>query len=246
MAGIVVIDYHKGNLSSVARGVVSAGGTARVSDEPQRIRQASGLVLPGVGSFEAAMRYMTASGQAEAILEALAKGVPFLGICLGLQVLFTKGSELAVPHADVSCEDGRKAFPTPADSSDMSCESAHEARWVDGLGVFSGTADKLHAGRLKVPHVGWDQLDFTHHAQRCPLLVGVANGSTMYFTHSYAVSDAAADIVVARTHYTTSFASVLWSDNIFGCQFHPEKSSGAGLRVLSNFVRIVEHAGVST
>ncbi len=214
MSKIVVIDYHKGNLSSVARGIAMAQGSCVVSDAPQSIQEASGLVLPGVGSFEDAMSYMNASGQADAIRDAIAKGVPFLGICLGLQVLFSCGTETSDPHAQQAT--------------------------VAGLGVFDGIADKLVSRRLKVPHVGWDQLDFTQKATSCPLLCGIPNGSTMYFTHSYAVSQAPDEIVVARTHYTSSFASVVWSDHVYGCQFHPEKSSSAGLKLLSNFVDIVK------
>ena len=206
---IVVVDYHKGNLSSVERGLTEVGGTALVSDDPQAIRAASAVVLPGVGSFGDAAAYLRESGQGEAILEAIGRGVPFLGICLGLQLLFERGSETG------------------------------DGSWAEGLGVLAGSATRLESSRLKVPHVGWDQLDLTDHGRACPLLVGVAEGAHVYFTHSYALAD---DVdpafVAARTHYARSFASAVWRDRVFGVQFHPEKSSAVGRGILANFVRL--------
>ena len=206
---IVVVDYHKGNLSSVERGLTEVGGTALVSDDPQAILAASAVVLPGVGSFGDAAAYLRESGQGEAILEAIGRGVPFLGICLGLQLLFERGSETG------------------------------DGSWAEGLGVLAGSATRLESSRLKVPHVGWDQLDLTDHGRACPLLAGVAEGAHVYFTHSYALAD---DVdpafVAARTHYARSFASVVWRDRVFGVQFHPEKSSAVGRGILANFVRL--------
>lgn len=214
MREIAIVDYHKGNLSSVRRGIEAAGGVARVTDDPELVARAEGIVMPGVGSFENAMRYMRTSGQAEAILEAIGRGVPFLGICLGIQVLFERGSEVDEPGP--------------------------ELQWVEGLGVFRGSSERLESSRLKVPHVGWDQIDVTPRGRECPLLAGVAEGCTMYFTHSYAVdATEEPDIIAARTHYARSFASVVWRDNVYGVQFHPEKSSGSGLTILRNFVQIV-------
>ena len=206
---IVVVDYHKGNLSSVERGLVEAGGEARVSDDASAIREASGVVLPGVGSFGDAMAFLRESGEAEAVLDAVGRGVPFLGICLGLQLLFERGDET---------DDGS---------------------WAEGLGVMSGSATRLESTRLKVPHVGWDQLDLTDHGRACPLLAGVAEGAHVYFTHSYALSDDVdSAFVAARTHYARSFASAVWRDHVFGVQFHPEKSSAVGRGILANFVRL--------
>lgn len=209
MAGIVVVDYHKGNLRSVERGLAEAGGSVRVSDEPAVIRAASAVVLPGVGSFGDAMGYLRESGEGEAVLDAIGRGVPFLGICVGLQVLFERGSET---------DDGS---------------------WAEGLGVLAGSVTRLESSRLKVPHVGWDQLDLTPHGRACPVLAGVAEGAHVYFTHSYALDDDVDDAVVAaRTHYVRSFASAAWKDNVFGLQFHPEKSSAVGGAILANFVRL--------
>lgn len=216
MASIVVIDYHKGNLSSVERGLVAAGGSVLVSDDPAVISRAAAVVVPGVGSFEDAMTFMRSSGEADALIEAVGRGVPFLGICLGLHLLFERGDERSADHA-------------PADV------------WVGGLGILEGSCTRLESTRLKVPHVGWDQIDVTPHGEACPLLDGVDDGCNLYFTHSYAVADDVdPTVVAARTHYCRSFASVVWRDNVYGCQFHPEKSSGNGLTILRNFVRIAQ------
>lgn len=218
-AEIVVVDYHKGNLSSVARSLRDAGGNATISDDPARIAGAAAVVVPGVGAFEDAMDYLRESGEAEAILSSAGRGVPFLGICLGLHLLFERGDERTAPHG-------------PDDV------------WVPGLGILKGSVTRLSSARLKVPHVGWDQIHLTELGRRCPLFEGVAEGANVYFTHSYAVADDVDPAIVAtRTHYTRSFASAVWSQNVFGVQFHPEKSSGTGLVMLRNFVRIVEEGG---
>lgn len=212
---IVVVDYHKGNLSSVERGLVAAGAAAHVSDKAAHVAMADAIVLPGVGSFEDAMGFMRESGQADAIVCAVRSGVPFLGICLGMQLLFDRGDERTVAHG----------------ADDV---------WADGLGVLSGSCTRLVSSRLKVPHVGWDQLDITPRGEVCPLLAGVPQGCNMYFTHSYAVDDdVEPSIVTSYTHYARSFASGVWVNNVYGVQFHPEKSSGAGMRVLRNFVSVV-------
>ena len=207
---IVVVDYHKGNISSVVRGLAEAGGTAAVSDVPDEIRAASGVVLPGVGSFGDAMGYLRESGEADAVLDAIGRGVPFLGICLGLQLLFERGSET---------DDGS---------------------WAEGLGVLPGSATRLESDRLKVPHVGWDQLHLTERGRACPLFSAVPEGANVYsspsFVRAYDVPD---EVVAARTHYVRSFASAVWRDNVFGVQFHPEKSSAVGLAMLRGFVAVV-------
>ena len=212
MRRIVVVDYHKGNLLSVVRSLGDAGGEALISDDPATIAAADAVVLPGVGAFADAMEYIRTSGEDEAMLAAVRRGVPFLGICLGQQLLFERGDE-GVP----------------------------EGEWCAGLGILRGSATRLVSSRLKVPHVGWDQIHLTDHGRACPMLAGVTEGANVYFTHSYALADDVDDEVVAtRTHYVRSFASTVWRDNVFGMQYHPEKSSGEGLAMLRNFVGIVE------
>jgi glutamine amidotransferase len=207
---IAVVDYHKGNLLSVVRSLGDVGASARATDKPADILAADAVVVPGVGAFEDAMGYLDESGEATAILEAAKNGVPFLGICLGLHVLFERGEERS---------DGQAG------------------EWVKGLGILQGSVTRLKSGRLKVPHVGWDQLHLTPHGRECALYEGVAEGSNVYFTHSYALADDVdADVVTTRSHYTRSFASGIWAGNVYGVQFHPEKSSSTGLAILRNFV----------
>ena len=240
MSAIVVIDYHKGNLSSVRRGLMRAGwDDVVISDDPAAIRDAAGLVLPGVGSFYDAIEFMRESGQDDAVLEAIGRGVPFLGICLGLQLLCERGDEGVPAEADAPAETA--GVPASADVPDAS-----GGPWTPGLGVLAGSVTRLESARLKVPHVGWDQLHVTEEGRDCPLLAGVPEGANVYFTHSYAVSDDAdASQVAARTHYVRSFPCVAWRGNVFGCQFHPEKSSATGLMILRNFVSIVKGTNVA-
>ncbi len=237
---IVVVDYHKGNLSSVVRGLNRAGAQAKASDSPDEIRAADAVVLPGVGSFYDAIAFMQQSGEAAAVLDAIAAGKPFLGICLGLQLLFERGDE-GVPESAqaAAAENAMGAGLTPATAFE-----ADGKRWVRGLGVLPGTCSRLKSSRLKVPHVGWDQVHLTPAGRACPLLDGFPEGANMYFTHSYAVADDAEEAcIAAHTHYTRSFPCVVARGNVFGCQFHPEKSSARGLDILKNFVAVAAGAG---
>ena len=214
---VVVVDYHKGNLSSVVRGLDRAGAEACASDDPKAMASADALVIPGVGAFYDAITFMREHGEERAILDAAAAGKPVLGICLGLQLFFGRGDE-GVPT--VSTE-----------------------RWCKGLGIMKGSCMRLESTRLKVPHVGWDQVHLTPAGATDPLLAGFAEGANMYFTHSYAVADDAdAGDVLARTHYTRSFPCIVRHGNVWGCQFHPEKSSGQGQQILENFVQIAKEA----
>ncbi len=234
---IAVVDYHKGNLSSVARGLARAGAEAVVSDDPAVIRSADGIVLPGVGAFYDAIEFMHESGQDRAVIDAVAggAGTPFLGICLGMQLLFERGDENVPADAPL-------AHPADARGAGLEPGEVFEAdgtRWARGLGVLPGSCAVLPSRRLKVPHVGWDQLHKTPSGLACPLLEGVAEGANVYFTHSFALcDDADPSDVAARTFYAREFASVVRRGNVFGCQFHPEKSSAHGFEIMRNFVRI--------
>lgn len=233
MTRIVVVDYHKGNLKSVERALVDAGAEVAISDDPSSLNATDGIVIPGVGSFFDAMEFMETSGQAECLRTLLSQGVPCLGICLGMQLFFSRGNEGINGRVfDAACMQTSKT-------------SDAEPNWVAGLGLISGSCVRLESDTLKVPHVGWDHIDLSPVAQDCPLLAGVADHSTLYFTHSYACADDIdASCIVATTDYTRVFASIIWKDNLYGCQFHPEKSSSSGARIVENFVRIVR-AGVS-
>ena len=253
---IAVVDYHKGNLSSVVRGLARAGAAAYATDNPDEIRSAEGLVLPGVGSFYDAIAYMSESGQDCAVMDAVANGAPFLGICLGQQLLFERGDEgvpVAGDNADAAAGAAAAAVPSSDDpgwrGDGLAPGTVFEAagrRWVRGLGLIAGSCTRLDGSRLKVPHVGWDQIHLVGagaSGSACPLFDDVAEGANVYFTHSYAADqDADPAAVAARTHYTRSFASASWKGRVFGCQFHPEKSSAHGLQVLRNFASIVAAA----
>lgn len=234
---IVVVDYHKGNLSSVVRGLTRAGAHAFASDDPDAIASADGIVLPGVGSFYDAISYMAEHGQDRAVIEAThgGKGTPFLGICLGLQLLFERGDEGVPADAPTVPAPGPRGTGLDAGS----IFEADGTRWVRGLAVLPGSCTRLESARLKVPHVGWDQVHLTEHRRPCPLLEGFAEGSNVYFTHSYALgADVDEDDVAGVTHYARNFASVAARGSVFGCQFHPEKSSAHGHTILRNFVRL--------
>lgn len=212
MGHTVVIDYRKGNLRSVERALVDAGLDARISGEAAAIRDASALVLPGVGSFADAMAELEGTGQADALLERLEAGLPFLGICLGMQLLFERGSE-----------------------------GAEEGFWTEGLGLLKGSCTRLESEVLKVPHVGWDQVELTDHGRSCPALAKLSDGANFYFTHSFACADDVDEAAVCGiTDYTRRFASIVWQDNLLGCQFHPEKSSRAGAAILEGFAAMAK------
>ena len=205
MGRTVVIDYRKGNLRSVERALIDAGLDACISDEASAIESASAVVMPGVGSFADAMDFLESSGQADVLRRRLREGLPYLGICLGLQLLFERGDE------------GSEG-------------------WRDGLGVLEGSCMRLESDVLKVPHVGWNQVELTPAAEGCPALAGVRDGTNFYFTHSYAVADDAdPSVICGVTDYTRRFPALVCQGSILGCQFHPEKSSKAGAALLEGF-----------
>lgn len=217
---IAVVDYHKGNLKSVERGLIVVGGDARITDDPAVIAAADAIVLPGVGAFADAAETMCELGQMSVIRDAIQRGVPFLGICLGMHLMFEEGEEGEV----VTAEDEDPIRPK-------------------GLAVLPGVVAHLpRAGEegkaYKIPHVGWNSIEYDHLGQAAsPLFEGIPQGEYFYFTHSYAVPATPASI--AETTHSITFPSVVqYEDHAFGVQFHPEKSSDAGAQMLRNFVRI--------
>ena len=215
---IAVIDYHKGNLKSVERGLIGVGADARITDNVDEIARAEALVLPGVGAFADAAGSMRALGQMELVRERVLAGVPFLGICLGMHLMFAAGTE----HAE--------GAPTP------------------GLGLIDGVVDALPrtdaAGRAyKIPHVGWNSVDYAPSAGEAPdggpLFAGIPDGEYFYFTHSFAVPDS--PVTIATSAHSIAFPCAVQIKELpacFGVQFHPEKSSDAGAALLRNFVAI--------
>ncbi len=276
---IVVVDYQKGNIRSVARGLEAAGAQVVVSQDADAIARADAIVLPGVGAFADAMQTITELGQDDAMREAVGRGVPFLGICLGLHLMFAAGDEHAEGNA-----------PTP------------------GLGLIPGIVRHMprtgtEGTPYKIPHVGWNTvclleggsggvgrsdgaatgesegaaiggsegvhqassaragmssghserartaerldafaptLTSPHESAACPLFDGIGSGEHFYFTHSYIAPES--DATIATTTHSVTFPCAVQQGAAFGVQFHPEKSSDAGQRLLANFVRFARKA----
>ncbi len=232
---IAVVDYCKGNLKSVERGLRAVGGDAFITDNPEDIARAEAVVLPGVGAFADASQTMIKTGQMRAIRATIEAGKPFLGICLGEHLLFEKGTEGA---SHVRTEAGAV---TGAGTEGTQNEGAQATS--EGLGLLKGTVEKMPEfdeaqRRYKIPHVGWNSIEFDT-SLACPLLAGIEPGEHFYFTHSYIAPQTSATI--ATTTHSITFPSVVRvNDVVYGVQFHPEKSSDAGAQVLKNFLAIVE------
>ena len=200
---IAIIDYQMGNLCSVQKGFERVGHVATITSDPAVLASADKVVLPGVGAFGDAMAELKRRDLVGPIRQAIDSGKPFLGICLGLQLLF-----------DIGHEGGR-----------------HE-----GLGVLRGEVVRFNLPHeLKVPHMGWNELVIR---RRPPILTGLAEGTHVYFVHSYFVAPADASVVATETDYGGRFCSSIWRDNIFATQFHPEKSQSDGLAILRNFAEL--------
>ncbi len=197
---IAVIDYGMGNLRSVQKALESVGAKTVVTQSAKEIKQADKIVLPGVGAIEQAMQRLSSLNLVEVIKETIRQNKPFLGICLGLQLLFSES------------EEGGK---------------------VEGLGIIPGNVKKLKG--LKVPHIGWNQIRRT--SKECLLFKGIPEEAFFYFCHSYYVEPQDKKIVSLNTEYGLNFCSGICKENIFGVQFHPEKSQVFGLKILENFVK---------
>ena len=204
MRPLAIVDYGMGNLRSVQKALERVGQAAEVTGDAERIATAPAVVLPGVGAFGACMQNLTRLGLVEPVRAAIAAGRPFLGICLGMQLLFDESEEFGP---------------------------------VRGLGVLPGRVVRfLPDPALKVPHMGWNQLRV---ARRVPQLAGIESGTSVYFVHSYYPVPADPAVIATTTTYGPEFASSVAHENVFACQFHPEKSQRVGLRLLENFVASV-------
>ena len=220
---IAIIDYGMGNLRSVQKAFETVGHRAIVTRDPRAIADANRVVLPGVGAFADCMANLEQYGLVEPIRKTIESGKPFLGICLGLQLLFTESEEFGV-HKGLGVLPGRvKKFPRGP---------APDRVPVPGLRKGQAPAEPEPVPRLKVPHMGWNGVAVQRAA---PPLKGVASGEHFYFVHSYYVEPEDRSVVATVTDYGVPFVSSVWRDNIFACQFHPEKSQAAGLRIVKNF-----------
>lgn len=198
---IAIIDYDAGNLGSVEKALLSLGERPVVTRDRETILGADRVILPGVGAFGDAMARLGQYGLVNVIRETVARGVPFLGICLGQQLLF---------------------------------QGSGESEGVEGLGILPGRILKIPpAPGLKIPHMGWNSLDIKPGSK---LFKGIENGAYVYFVHSYYLKAEDSSIVAASTEYSTHIHAAVERDNVFACQFHPEKSGGTGLRILNNFI----------
>ena len=201
---IAVIDYDAGNIKSVEKALDFLGQEADVTGEKEKILAADHVILPGVGAFADAMENLRSRGLDQVIYEVIRRGTPFLGICLGLQLLF---------------------------------ERSDEAPGAEGLGVLKGEILRIpESDGLKIPHMGWNSLHLQNNGR---LFRGVEENAYVYFVHSYYLKAADESIVKASTEYGTHIHASVEKDNVFACQFHPEKSSDVGLKILKNFIETV-------
>lgn len=200
---IAIIDYDAGNLKSVEKALLSLGEEALITRERHELLRADKVILPGVGNFGDAMEKLNTYGLDEVIKEIVGKGIPFLGICLGLQLLF---------------------------------EESEEAPGVLGLGILKGKILRIpEEPGLKIPHIGWNSLKLQNEGR---LFHDFEEEPYVYFVHSYYLKAEDESIVKAVTEYGTRIHASVEQGNVFACQFHPEKSSGTGLRILKNFASI--------
>lgn len=202
---IAIIDYGMGNLRSVQKGFEKVGFEAVVTSDPRVVLEAAKVVLPGVGAFRDCMRNLEQGGFVEPILKVIRDGRPFLGICLGLQLLFTESEEFGL-HKGLDIIPGRVV------------------RFPEGMSI--------NGEKLAVPHMGWNQISFTG---RSPVFAGIDEGTNVYFVHSYYVKPDDVAVVAATTSYGIDFCSAICRDNVVATQFHPEKSQEKGLQILKNF-----------
>ena len=200
---IAIIDYDAGNLRSVEKALLSLGETPVITRDRNTILGADKVILPGVGSFGDAMGRLSQYGLVDVIHETVDQGTPFLGICLGLQLLF-------------ACSE--------------------ESEGVEGLGILPGKILKIpDCPGLKIPHMGWNSLEIKPGAK---LFEGIGNGAYVYFVHSYYLKAEDESIVAASAEYSTHIHASVERDNVYACQFHPEKSGEVGLAILKNFIRL--------
>ena len=200
---VAIIDYDAGNIKSVQKAIEYLGEDVIITRDPEVILNASRVILPGVGAFGDAMEKLHKYNLVDVIKEVVKREIPFLGICLGLQLLFERSDEIP---------------------------------GVQGLGILKGEIKRIpDNGELKIPHIGWNSLSFPNKGR---LYDGISEESYVYFVHSYYLDAEDKNIVVATTEYGTTIHASVEQGNVFACQFHPEKSSSVGLKIIDNFLKI--------
>jgi glutamine amidotransferase len=206
---IAILDYGMGNLRSVEKALEHVGAAAAITNDAGEVRAADGVILPGVGAFPRAIERIRQLGLDELIAERRDAGVPILGICLGLQLLFDSTTELG---------------------------------GAAGLGLLAGEVTEIEAAGLKVPHIGWERMRWERESR---LAEGIPSDTPFYFVHSFAARPRAEDLLGSIV-YGERLCAAAERDNVFGVQFHPEKSSAAGLRLLANFAGVCAKAPART
>lgn len=199
---VAIIDYGMGNLYSVRNTFASLGINADIVDRPEGLSRYDKLILPGVGAFGDAMKELKKKGMITPIKDFVASGRPFLGICLGMQLLLDK---------------------------------SQESKGVEGLRIVPGEVRRFSA-KLKCPHMGWNEISKTQKGLK--IFQGLKKDIYTYFCHSYYAAPKARAVVIGETEYGITFASVIKEGNVYGMQFHPEKSQETGLRILENFIKL--------
>ena len=204
---VAIIDYDAGNIKSVEKAFEYLGADTVITSDPKEIYRADHVVLPGVGAFSDAMKKIEEYGMEAPIKEVINKNIPFMGICLGLQLLF---------------------------------DSSEESEGVSGLGILRGKIVRIpntdkEGTYYKVPHIGWNNLSFPREGK---LFKGLDDESYVYFVHSYYLQAEDKSIVTATTDYSVRIEASVEKDNVFACQFHPEKSSEVGMQILKNFLAV--------
>ena len=202
---IAIIDYDAGNIKSVEKAFMALGQDVVITRDKETILNAEGVVLPGVGAFGDAMQKLKDYDLVKTIHKVVEKNTPFLGICLGLQLMF---------------------------------ESSEETPGVEGLGLLKGKIVRIPEGEgIKIPHIGWNNLSYPNVGR---LYKDIPEDSYVYFVHSYYLQAQEPEIVKATTEYGVTIHASVEKGNVFACQFHPEKSSSVGMKILENFVAVVK------
>lgn len=199
---IAIIDYDAGNIKSVEKALLALGADPVVTRDREKISAADHVILPGVGNFGDCMQHLKDYDLIEAIHQTIESGKPFLGICVGMQLLF---------------------------------ESSEESPGVEGLGILKGKFYRFRSETEKIPHMGWNSIQIKPGAR---ILIGISQNPYVYFVHSYYLKASDPSIVTATCSYCQTFDAAVQSGNCFGTQFHPEKSSRLGMKVLSNFLEV--------
>ncbi|MHA1265931.1 MAG: imidazole glycerol phosphate synthase subunit HisH [Candidatus Helarchaeota archaeon] len=202
MVQLAVINYEMGNLKSISSGLRKVGASVEITKDLKVIKNADGIVIPGVGAFGDAMKNL--APLQSTLLEEIARGKPFLGVCLGFQLIFEESTEFGL----------------------------HK-----GLGFLKGRVVKL-PNTVVTPHMGWNQIHIQNHSN--PLVQEIPDHSYVYFVHSYYPIPKDSQVIIAKTNYGLEFPSIVGRDHIFATQFHPEKSSTVGLKILENFIKFIK------